>query len=96
VVFGALAIGTGVREAWEVDDGGTILTFTLFGERIQITQALVRVSGGIAAFAGLYYAIAVLIDSTYRQEFLEELTDDMRQIFTERAEYRELRGAAEG
>ena len=91
VVFGALAIGAGVREAWEVDDGGTILSLTLFGERIQITQALVRVSGGIAAFAGLYYAIAVLIDSTYRQEFLEELTDDMRQTFTARSEYRALR-----
>ncbi|HZN90075.1 MAG TPA: hypothetical protein VFB44_13940 [Thermoleophilaceae bacterium] len=95
VLFGALAIGTVVREAWEVDDGTSILTFTLFGERIQITEALVRVSGGIAAFAGLYYAIAVLTDTTYRQEFLEELTDDMRATFTERAEYRELRGAAE-
>jgi hypothetical protein len=47
------------------------------GERIEITEALPRVAGGIGAFAGLYYAIAVLTDSTYREEFLDELTDEM-------------------
>ena len=57
------------------------------GEPIEVTEALLRVSGGIAAFAGAYYAIAVLTDSTYREEFLDDLTDDMRSTFTERAKY---------
>ena len=52
-----------------------ILAFDLFGERIEITEALLRVSAGIGAFAGLYYSIAVLTDSTYREEFLDELTE---------------------
>ena len=34
-----------------------------------------------------YYAIAVLTDSTYREEFLEDLTDEMRETFRQRAEY---------
>ena len=42
-----------------------LLTLPIFGEEIEVTEALLRVSGGIAAFAGLYYAIAVLTDSTY-------------------------------
>ena len=58
-----------------------------------MTEALLRVSGGIAAFAGLYYAIAVLTDSTYRQEFRDELTEEMADSFAARAEYLELRGA---
>ena len=42
-------------------------------------------AGAIAAFSGLYYAIAVLTDSTYREEFLEELTREMRETFRARA-----------
>jgi hypothetical protein len=87
VVFGALTIGPSVRESWEVVDGATLVSFALFGQQIEVTEALLRVSGGIAAFAGAYYAIAVLTDATYREEFLDDLTDDMRSTFTARAEY---------
>jgi hypothetical protein len=80
-----------VREAWEVDREGVVLRLTLFGEQVQVTEALLRVSGGIAAFAGLYYAIAVLTDSTYRQGFRDELTEEMADSFAARAEYLELR-----
>jgi hypothetical protein len=87
VVFGAVAVGPLVRESWEVANGSTLISFDAFGERVEVTEALLRVSGGIAAFAGAYYAIAVLTDATYRQEFLEDLTDDMRSTFAERADY---------
>lgn len=93
VVFGALAVGPEVRESWEVENEGVVLRLTLFGEQLQVTEALLRVSGGIAAFSGLYYAIAVLTDSTYRQEFRDELTEEMADSFSARAEYLELRGA---
>lgn len=93
VVFGSLAIGPVVREAWAVHEGSAILSFTLFGEHIEVTEALLRVSGGIGAFSGLYYAIAVLTDSTYREEFLAELTAEMHSTFAARAEYRTLRAA---
>ena len=91
VVLGALAVGPSIRESWEVAEGSLVLAFNLFGERIEITEALLRVSGGIGAFAGLYYSIAVLTDSTYREEFLDELTDEMRSSFAARAEYRAAR-----
>jgi hypothetical protein len=90
VAFGALAIGQEVRESWEVNDGTTLLTLSPFGQELQVTEALLRVSGGIAAFSGVYYAIAVLTDSTYREEFLDELTRDMGATFRERAEYHRL------
>ena len=93
VVFGAVAVSAGVRESWEVANGSTLFSFDVSGEPIEVTEALLRVSGGIAAFAGAYYAIAVLTDSTYREEFLDDLTDDMRSTFTERAKYLAARGS---
>ncbi|HEY6779444.1 MAG TPA: hypothetical protein VI111_00735 [Thermoleophilaceae bacterium] len=91
VVFGALAVGAHVREAWLVTTGSELLSFDLFGQPIQITEALLRVSGGIAAFSGVYYAIAVLTDTTYREEFLDGVTNEMRTTFRARAEYLHLR-----
>ena len=43
--------------------------------------------GAIAAFGGVYYAIAVLTDSTYREEFLEDIVGELRETFALRAEY---------
>jgi hypothetical protein len=92
VVFGALTIGPEVRDAWIGSAGNSLVSIDLFGDRVQITEELLRVSGGIAAFSGLYYAIAVLTDSTYREEFLDELTGQMRESFRARAEYLTARG----
>ena len=94
VAFGALTVGAEVRESWEAVDGITLFELTLLGEPIEVTEALLRVSGGIAAFSGLYYAIAVLTDSTYREEFLTELTAEMGDSFRARAEYLERRAGS--
>ena len=58
---------------------------------VRVTVELLRVSAGIAALSGLYYSVAVLTDSTYREEFLEELTGEMRESFAQRAEYLKVR-----
>jgi predicted membrane channel-forming protein YqfA (hemolysin III family) len=94
VVLGVLMVNAEVRQAFMGDAGREVLSFDLFGEPVQITRELLRVSGGIAVFSGLYWAVAVLTDSTYREEFLTELTGEMRESFRERVEYLELRAAA--
>lgn len=58
-------------------------------------QNVLAVLGGLAAFSGFYFAVAMLTDSTYREEFLEELTDEMRISFKARSEYLRLRGRVE-
>ncbi len=93
-VFGAIAINAAVREAWIGTGGEVLLEFSLFGDSIQVTSELLKVSGGLAAFSGLYFAIAMLTDATYREEFLEELTGELRAVFRERAEYLQLRASA--
>jgi hypothetical protein len=94
VVFGLLAINDTVREGWFGDAGNTLLDFNLFGERLELTEELLRVAGGLASFSGFYFAIAIFTDSTYREEFLEEMTGEMRSSFAARAEYIRLKGPA--
>jgi len=91
VAFGLLTIGPEVRDAWIGGDGNVIASFSVFGERVELTEELLRVSGAIASFSALYYAIAILTDAAYREEFLDELTDELRSTFRERAEYLALR-----
>jgi hypothetical protein len=88
VAFGALAITPHVVDVW-------------IGHRPQaiaghpsLSVELVKVSSALAAFSGLYYAIAVLSDSAYREEFLEDLQTSLRETFADRARYLEARSAA--
>ena len=79
---------TCVRESWI----GTPATNAGLESRsaattFELTEELLRVAGGLAAFSGFYFAVAMLTDSTYREEFLEELTDEMRASFKARTAY---------
>jgi hypothetical protein len=65
----------------------------LFGEELVLSASLLRVAVGIATFTGLYYAIALITDAMYREEFLSGVVEDLREVFTIRAEY--LRARAE-
>ena len=94
-VFGVLAVDDEIRTEWLGHPGNELLALTIFGERLELTSELLRVAGGLAAFTGFYFSIAMLTDSTYREEFLEELSSEMRQSFSERAEYLKLRGRAD-
>lgn len=91
VVFGALAIDANLlRTDWgmgAVHQVGPAVPF-LADHHIVISRELLNVSGAMAAFTGLYFAIAMLTDSTYRTEFLDEVTGEMRETFRLRGEYR--------
>jgi hypothetical protein len=93
VVFGMLAVDSAVRLEWMDTTGNELLAVTVAGESFQLTEELLRVAGGLAAFSGFYFAVAMLTDSTYREEFLTELTEEMSASFSARAEYLRLRGA---
>jgi hypothetical protein len=94
VVLGTLLIDAGVLESWIGSDGHVLLRIDVLGIDGTITEELLRVSGAIAAFTGLYFAISMLTDEVYRREFLDELTGEMRETFRARAEYLRLRTAA--
>jgi hypothetical protein len=91
VLFGVLAIDDSMRTQWLGDPGDLLFHFNLFSERLELTSELLRVALGLAAFSGFYFSIAIFTDSTYREEFLDELTSEMRKSFEERAQYVKLR-----
>ncbi|MFI5690237.1 hypothetical protein ACIA58_00235 [Kribbella sp. NPDC051586] len=91
VAFGMLAISAHVYGQWGVTPGAWSYHLTLLNHPIVLSASLIKVAVGIANFTGLYYSIALLTDSTYRVEFLDNISTELRDIFTARAEYLELR-----
>ncbi len=92
VLFGLLAIDEVARESWIGPEENVLVTISLGGDEFELTEELLRVAGGLAAFSGFYFAVAMLTDSTYREEFLEELTGEMQASFKARVAYLGLRG----
>jgi len=90
IVLGALAVGPELTRAWTGSPGNLLSDFQLLGHPVQVTEELMRVAGAIAAFSGVYYAISTLTDATYREEFLSEITKEMKETFAARAEYLRL------
>ncbi len=87
VAFGALAITPHVVEVWIGEPPRAI------AGHASLSVELLKVSSALAAFSGVYYAIAVLTDATYREEFLDELQVSLRETFHDRARYLEQRAA---
>ena len=94
IVLGTLLIDAGVLESWIGSDGHVLITIHFLGIDGIVTEELLRVSGAIAAFTGLYFTISMLTDDVYRREFLDELTGEMRETFRARTEYLRVRSAA--
>jgi hypothetical protein len=92
VAFGTIAVDAGVTRAWTGHAGHALFSLTVLDVPLRPTTELLRVSGAIAALSGVYYAISVLTDNAYREEFLDEITAQMRDTFAARAEYLALRG----
>jgi hypothetical protein len=90
VLLGTLLVSSDVRNAWLGQPGSVIWEIAMFGEQVQVTWELLRVATGVAAFAGLYYAVAILVDSAYRDQFVDALSADLRATFERRREYLEL------
>jgi hypothetical protein len=88
VAFGALAITPHVVEVWLGEPPRPIWGHASF------SVELLKVSSALAAFSGVYYAIAVLTDASYREEFLDELQVSLRETFRDRARYLEARAPA--
>jgi hypothetical protein len=97
IVFGVLAITASVSNTFLPDyDFHVLVTISMFGSEYELTVELLKVAGALAAFSGLYFAVAMLTDSTYREEFLDEVTAELRQTFRDRAAYLKLRGNRPG
>jgi hypothetical protein len=90
VVFGALLVDGAILRDWVGHNGTELVTIPFFGDRVRVTRELIRVATGTASFSGLYYTVAIIVDSNYRDEFVTRITEQMRDTFAKRAEYLRL------
>jgi hypothetical protein len=52
-----------------------------------ITEELLRVTGFLTVFSGLYFAVTAQTDDAYRREFIGEILEEMRRSLAVRAVY---------
>lgn len=86
VVFGMLAVRRETILQWTtVDQLDLIVAFELFGDEVVLTWEHLAVAGFVAAFSVLQFAVASITDSTYRDEFYDDIADDVRHVLAVRA-----------
>jgi hypothetical protein len=95
VALGSITVDTHILQEWIGANfhPHVLVRLDFLGNHGIITEELLRVSGAIAAFTGLYFAISMLTDDVYRREFLGEITSEMRESFAARTEYLKLRSS---
>jgi hypothetical protein len=85
--FGCLVVTAPLVESFVGAPPHVLATLDLWGRQMVLTEELLRVAGFLAVFSGFYFAVSVLTDQTYREEFLAEVVDDLRQALAVRAVY---------
>jgi hypothetical protein len=86
VALGLLTVSVELTRTWTGAPPHVLL-----GGDFAVTAELLRVAATIAGISGFYYAIAVVTDATYREEFASEITAEMQQSFADRVAYLALR-----
>lgn len=86
VVFGLLAVRSETILQWttapELDP---IVAVGFLGDDVVLTWELLAVSGFIAAFSVLQFAVASVTDDAYRTEFYDDVAADVREVLAVRA-----------
>lgn len=98
--FGLLTVREDTLLQWTTrtfeNEGEIILTrFRIFGDEILLTKLHLIVSGFVAAFSGLQFAVSLVTDSAYREEFVAESNAEVREALAVRAVYLRLAGSSE-
>ena len=87
VVFGLLAVRGATIGQWTTAEVDPLTTFDFLGSNIVLTWEHLGVAGFIAAFSALQFAVSMVTDSTYRDEFYEDITGEIREVLAVRAVY---------
>lgn len=96
-VFGVLVVTEPVARGFIDAPPHVLATLDLWGRNLVITEELLRVTGFLSVFAGLYFTVTALTDEAYRSEFIGEILEEMRRSLAVRAVYlgaRKTRAAA--
>ncbi len=86
-VFGGLVVTEPVARGFVNATPHVLASLDLWGRHMVITEELLRVTGFLTVFSGLYFAVTAQTDETYRREFIGEILEEMRRSLAVRAAY---------
>jgi hypothetical protein len=86
-VFGVLVVTEPVARGFVDAQPNVLASFELWGRDLVITEELLRVTGFLTVFAGLYFSVTAVTDESYRREFSGEILEEMRRSLAVRAVY---------
>ena len=93
-LFGFLAIPEETAVAWTGLREVRVLADIGIGDNtLVISEPLLRVAGFLGAFTGMYFTVVLSTDSTYRDEFADDVAPQIRQALAVRAAYLHHRGS---
>ena len=87
LVFGVLVVTEPVARGFVDAQPNVLASFDLWGRDLVITEELLRVTGFLTVFAGLYFSVTAVTDESYRSEFIGEILEEMRRSLAVRAVY---------
>lgn len=97
LAFGLVTVRQDTIAQWTVGGSGgvdRIFDLQLFGAEIPLTSELLKVTGFLMAFTALQFTVSALTDQAYREEFFDDLINEIRQALAVRVEYLDQIGAA--
>ena len=86
-VFGVLVVTEPVARGFVDAQPNVLTSFELWGRDLVITEELLRVTGFLTVFSGLYFSVTAVTDESYRKEFSGEILEEMRRSLAVRAVY---------
>ena len=87
-LFGFLAIPEETTQGWTgLDQVHVFASLGVGSHTLVITESLLRVAGFLGAFTGMYFTVVLSTDSTYRDEFAEDVGPQIRQALAVRVAY---------
>ena len=93
VVFGLLTVREETMLQWttlDVSTDVTLASFSLFGNDLILTSLHLVAAGFVAAFSGLQFAVSLVTDDDYKEDFVQESNAEVREALAVRATYLNL------
>jgi hypothetical protein len=87
LVFGVLVVTEPVARGFTDAAPNVLATFDIWDRQLVVTEELLRVTGFLTVFAGLYFTVTAITDESYRKEFIGEILDEMRRSLAVRTVY---------
>jgi hypothetical protein len=88
VFFGFMSITADTALGWTGLAELPVVFETSFGGRtLVLSEPLIRVSGFLGAFTGMYFTVVLSTDDTYRNEFAHDVGPEIHQILAVRSAY---------